>query len=482
MPIRIYNTLSRQKEEFVPLRSDEVTIYSCGPTVYNYIHVGNARSFVMADVIRRYIEHSGYKVRFALNITDIDDKIIRQAQESGLEASDVAHLYTEAFFEDIAKLGIRMPDAAPRVVDHMEAITELIQTLILKGFAYELNGNVYYNVNKFPGYGKLSGKNTDDLQAGARVEVDESKANPLDFALWKAAKPGEPSWDSIWGKGRPGWHIECSVMSMKHLGDEIDIHCGGSDLIFPHHENEIAQSEAATGRRFVKYWAHFGFLNVNNEKMSKSAGNFWLVRDILKQYRPEALRIFFLQKHYASPLNFSEENLNDAMMAHKRLEATFSKVQQALDLRDQLGGSVGRDSVSNDAEQFAKDLDRLEKEFYDAMNDDFNTAAAMSKVFEIMNGLNKIANPKMLNDFSFYVMKRARDRILEWNEFLGFVNLSKPQSVSQKYEQLVDLILTIRTDLRNHKLWALSDQIRDKLTELGIVIEDSSEGTTWRLK
>lgn len=482
MAIRIYNTLTRQKEEFIPLRNDEVMMYSCGPTVYNYIHIGNARSFVMADVIRRYLEHCGYKVRFVMNITDIDDKIIKKAIESGLEASEVSHLYTEAFFEDIARLGIRMPDATPRVVDHMETIIQMIQTLILKGYAYEAAGSVYFNVNKFAGYGKLSGKNIEDLQAGARVEVDELKKNPLDFALWKSAKPGEPAWDSIWGKGRPGWHIECSVMSMQHLGDQIDIHCGGSDLIFPHHENEIAQSEAATGHQFVKYWMHFGFLNVNNEKMSKSAGNFWLVRDILKQYRPEVLRIFFLQKHYASPLNFSEEALNDALMAHRRLEASFLKVQQALELRDQLGGNVGRDTVTPDAEQFAKDLDRYEKEFYEAMNDDFNTAAALAKVFEIMSGLNKIANPKMLNDFSFYVMKRARDLLMEWNEFLGFVNISKPQTASQKYEQLIELILSIRDELRKHKLWSLSDRIRDKLAEAGIIIEDTPDGSTWRMK
>lgn len=482
MAIRIFNTLSRQKEEFKPLHEETVTMYSCGPTVYNYVHIGNARTFVMADVIRRYLEYTGYKVKFVMNVTDIDDKIINKAKESGLEASEVAQLYAEAFFEDIAQLGIHLPDAAPRVVDHIEDITNLIQTLILKGFAYESHGSVYYNVGKFPGYGKLSGKNIDDLIAGARVDVDETKRNPLDFALWKAAKPGEPAWSSIWGPGRPGWHIECSAMAMHLLGDQIDIHCGGSDLIFPHHENEIAQSEAATGHPFVRYWMHFGFLNVNNEKMSKSAGNFWLLRDVLKQYRPEAIRLFFLQKHYASPLNYSEETINDAVNAHKRIETIFLKVQQALELKENLGGSLGGDTVTSDAEKFAKDLDRLEREVIEAMNDDFNTAAAMGKIFEVFNGLNKIATPKTLNDFSVYIMKRARDLILEWNEFLGFLNISKPETASKKYEQLMQIILDVRKELRNNKIWSLSDMIRDRLLDAGIVIEDTPEGTTWKMK
>lgn len=482
MSIRIYNTLSRQKEDFVPISPDEVRMYACGPTVYNFIHIGNARTFVMADVIRRYLEYAGYKVRFVMNITDIDDKIIKRAQEDGLEPSEVAQLYSEAFFEDIAGVGIRMPDAVPRVTEHLEEILEIIQTLILKGFAYESKGSVYYDVGKFPGYGKLSGKNIDDLISGARVEVDESKSNPLDFALWKASKPGEPAWDSLWGPGRPGWHIECSAMSMCHLGDQIDIHTGGADLMFPHHENEIAQSEGATGHQFVKYWMHFGFLNVNDEKMSKSAGNFWLLRDILKKVRPEALRLFFLQKHYASPLSFSEDTLRDAENAHKRLEATYNRLHQILELRESIGGAVGGDAVATDLEKFGQDLDRLESDILEAMNDDFNTAAAMGKIFEVFNGLNKIATPKQMNDYAVYVMNRARDLINEWNGFLGFLHLSKPEGVSKKHEQLIELLLSVRKALRDKKEWAMSDRIRDGLAEIGVAIEDSPEGTTWRLK
>ncbi len=482
MGISIYNTLTRQKEELVTIHPNEIMMYSCGPTVYNYIHIGNARTFLMADVIRRYLEYTGYKVKFVMNITDIDDRIINEANEKNLEFSEVNQLYTEGFFEDIAKLGMHMPDIVPRVTDHVEDIVRLIQTLVLKGFAYESEGSVYYDVGKFAGYGKLSGRNVDDLMSGARVEVNEKKNNPLDFVLWKASKPGEPSWPSLWGQGRPGWHIECSAMCMAHLADQIDIHTGGADLVFPHHENEIAQSEAATGHPFARYWMHFGFLNIDNEKMSKSLGNFWLVRDVLKKFRPEAIRLFFLQKHYASPLNFSEDNIRDAENAHKRLETIFNKVKQALELKETLGGSIRPDTVDHDAEQFSKDLDRLEKEFHDAMNDDFNTAAAMGKIFEIFNGLNKITTPKMLNDFSLYVMKRARDMILEWNEFLGFLHLSKPESVSKKHEQIIELLLEIRNDLRKKKEWALSDKIRDGLDTIGITIEDSPEGTTWKLK
>ncbi len=482
MPIRIYNTLTRQKEDLVPLHADEIRMYSCGPTVYNYIHIGNARTFVMADVIRRYLEHAGYRVRFVMNITDIDDKIIRKALDDRLEYSEVAQLYTEAFFEDIARVGIRMPDSTPRVTEHLEEIINLIQTLILKGFAYESKGSVYYDVGKFRPYGKLSGKNTDELISGARVEVDETKKNPLDFVLWKAAKPGEPSWDSLWGPGRPGWHIECSAMSMHLLGDQIDIHTGGADLVFPHHENEIAQSEAATGQSFARYWMHFGFLNVNDEKMSKSTGNFWLLRDVLQKFRPEVLRLFFLQKHYASPLNYSEDLLRDVETAHKRLENIYNKLKQALDLRETLGGHVGQDYVTPELEQFGKELDRLEREIREAMEDDFNTAAAMGKIFEVFNLLNRIATPKMINDYAVYVMNRAKDLIDEWNGFLGFLHLSKPESVSKKYEQLIELLLAVRRDLRDRKEWAMSDRIRDGLSELGIVIEDSADGSTWRLK
>ena len=457
-------------------------MYTCGPTVYNFIHIGNARTFVMSDVIRRYLEYSGYRVKYVMNITDIDDRIIAEANKKGLEFAEVNQLYTEAFFEDIAGMGIKMPDAVPRVTEHVDEIINMIQTLILKGFAYESEGSVYYDVSKFIGYGKLSGKKTEDLISGSRVDVDERKKNPLDFVLWKASKPGEPEWDSLWGKGRPGWHIECSAMCLHHLGDRVDIHCGGADLVFPHHENEIAQSEAATGQPFAKYWVHFGFLNVDNEKMSKSLGNFWLARDVLKRFRPEVIRIFFMQKHYASPLNYSEENLRDVETAHKRLEATFNRLVQVLDLKESLGGSLGTDTILPELEKLSSDLDRWQAEFNEAMNDDFNTAAALSKVFELFGSLGKIVSIKKLNDFSVYVLKRAHDQILEWNEILGFLNLSKPEGISKKYEQIMGVLLDLRSELRKRKEWALSDQIRDGLLAIGISIEDTPEGTTWKIK
>lgn len=482
MSLKIHNTLSRSKEPFVPLKDNEVLMYTCGPTVYNFIHIGNARTFVMSDVIRRYLEYSGYRVKYVMNITDIDDRIIAEANKKGLEFAEVNQLYTEAFFEDIAGMGIKMPDAVPRVTEHVDEIINMIQTLILKGFAYESEGSVYYDVSKFIGYGKLSGKKTEDLISGSRVDVDERKKNPLDFVLWKASKPGEPEWDSLWGKGRPGWHIECSAMCLHHLGDRVDIHCGGADLVFPHHENEIAQSEAATGQPFAKYWVHFGFLNVDNEKMSKSLGNFWLARDVLKRFRPEVIRIFFMQKHYASPLNYSEENLRDVETAHKRLEATFNRLVQVLDLKESLGGSLGTDTILPELEKLSSDLDRWQAEFNEAMNDDFNTAAALSKVFELFGSLGKIVSIKKLNDFSVYVLKRAHDQILEWNEILGFLNLSKPEGISKKYEQIMGVLLDLRSELRKRKEWALSDQIRDGLLAIGISIEDTPEGTTWKIK
>jgi cysteinyl-tRNA synthetase len=310
--LKIYNTLSKKVEEFIPINNNEVKIYMCGPTVYDYFHIGNARSFVMADIVRRYLEYKGYKVKFVMNLTDVDDKIIKKANEEKRNPNEVAKDYINYFFEDVAKLRIKTADVYPKATEHMSEIIDMIKNLEQKDFAYNNEGNVFYNVKKFDGYGKLSGKNTEDLEVGARIEINEEKKNPLDFALWKKAKDGEPYWESPWGKGRPGWHIECSAMSCKHLGETFDIHAGGSDLIFPHHENEIAQSEAANNKPFVKYWMHFGFLNINEEKMSKSLGNFFTAREILKKYSAEAVRLFFAQAYYRGPLNFSEELLASA--------------------------------------------------------------------------------------------------------------------------------------------------------------------------
>jgi len=476
MGIRIYNTLTRRKEDFQPRHPGEVSFYSCGPTVYNYIHIGNARTFIMSDVIRRYLLYCGYKVKFVMNVTDIDDRIIKQSNEEGIEFHAVAKKYTDAFLEDIQNAGMRMPDIIPKVTDHLPQIIELVQKLIANGHAYELQGSVYYDVTRFEGYGKLSGKNIDDLQAGARVEVDETKRSPLDFVLWKASKPGEPWWESPWGKGRPGWHIECSAMCMKHLSEQVDIHTGGADLIFPHHENEIAQSEGATNKTFVKYWMHFGFLNVNDEKMSKSLGNFWLLRDALKHYRPEVLRLLFLQKHYASPLNFSEEALNDVQSAHKRIEGIFERLEKAIQT-----GATSKDPNA-DAERFAKELERLENDIVDAMNDDFNTAAALGKIFEVFHGVSRILSSGKIDSAALKTLEVAQRSIRRWNDVLGILNISQPAPADKNFEALMDLIIEVRREMRLQKNWAMSDLIRDRLNAIGVAIEDTPDATTWKFK
>jgi len=315
----IYNTLTKKKEEFKPINPPNVSMYVCGPTIYDYFHIGNGRTFMMADVIRRYLIYKGYNVKYVMNLTDVDDKIIKKAIEEGVDTKEITKKFEQAFFDDIKKLKIKQADVYPKATEHIKEIEDIISKLEEKQIAYNVNGNVFYDVIKFNGYGKLSGKNIDDLESGARVEVNEEKKNPLDFALWKKAKEGEPAWESPWGEGRPGWHIECSAMSMKHLGETIDIHAGGSDLIFPHHENEIAQSEASSGHEFVKFWLHFGFLNINKEKMSKSLGNFFTTRDILSKYPAEAVRLLFVQSHYASPLNFSKELLDAAQKGAEKI-------------------------------------------------------------------------------------------------------------------------------------------------------------------
>ena len=323
--LSIYNTLTRKKEEFVPINPHEVKMYVCGPTVYDYFHIGNARSFIMADILRRYLEYKGYNVKYIMNLTDIDDRIIKKSIEEKIDAKLVAEKYTKAFFEDIEKLKVRRADVYPKATEHVHEIVNFIEQLEQNGFAYNVDGNVFYDVSKFKEYGKLSGKKLDELESGARVDVNEEKKNPLDFALWKKAKEGEPFWESPWGNGRPGWHIECSAMSCKHLGETFDIHAGGNDLIFPHHENEIAQSEAANRKKFVNYWIHFGFLNINNEKMSKSLGNFFTARDVLKLYSAESIRLLFGQTHYRGPLEFSDELLDSAKKGLEKFENLIEK-------------------------------------------------------------------------------------------------------------------------------------------------------------
>ncbi|MGD8306315.1 MAG: cysteine--tRNA ligase [Ignavibacteria bacterium] len=468
--LSIYNTYTKRKEVFEPINPPEVKMYVCGPTVYDYFHIGNARSFVMADIVQRYLEYSGYKVKFLMNLTDVDDKIIKKSNEEKEEFSKVAAKYVKAFFEDLRKLKVKEADLYPKATDHMNDIINTIENLEDKGFAYNVNGNVFFDVSRFNDYGKLSGKNIDDLIAGARIEVNEEKRNPLDFALWKKAKTDEPYWNSRWGKGRPGWHIECSVMSCKHLGEYFDIHAGGNDLIFPHHENEIAQSVAAYDSEFVKYWIHFGFLNIEDEKMSKSLGNFFTARDVLARYSAEAIRLFFAQAYYRGPLNFSDELLAAAERGLERLD----------NFADTLFLEFGK---NNDTE-FMPDFDiaQYENRFRTAMDDDFNTAQAVAVIFDFVRDVNKVISESEKINFEFFINVRAfLERTAEG--VLGILDFSTSNQVSNKEltHKVIQLLINVRTDAKSEKNYTLADKIRDELKSIGIELKDSKDGTTFRI-
>jgi len=464
MAIRFYNTLTKRVEYFIPLEEGKVKIYMCGPTVYDYFHIGNARSFVMIDIIRRYFIYKGFDVKFVMNLTDIDDKIINKAISEGVTASEIAKKYSEAFFEDIQKLKIKPADVYPRATENINNIIELIQKLLDKGIAYQINGDVFYDVTKFPDYGKLSGKKLEDLISGARVEINEQKKNPADFALWKSAKQGEPFWESPWGKGRPGWHIECSVMSMRNLGETFDIHAGGSDLIFPHHENEIAQSEAATGKPFARYWIHFGFLNIDNQKMSKSLGNFFTTREILEKFSAEALRLLYSQSIYSAPLNFSIDLLQNSENAIKRLNNSLHQLETS--------------PVLDSQEDFP--VERFYQEFEEAMDENFNTPQAVAVFFDFVkevnsflakyNGVSSANKEKILNFF-----KQIGEDIL------GIVNLQKRKSFDDKLlDDLMKIIIDIRSQMRAEKRFDIADKIRDELKKLNIELEDKKGITTYK--
>ncbi|MEG8947616.1 cysteine--tRNA ligase [Rosettibacter firmus] len=470
--MQIYNTFSKTKEEFIPINPPTVNFYVCGPTVYDYFHIGNARSFIMADIVRRYLEYKGYVVKFVMNITDIDDKIINKSKEYKKPTDEIAKFFTNAFYEDISKLKIKPANVYPRATDSIEDIIEMIKTLVKKGYAYEIDGNVYYDISKFENYGKLSGKNLEELEAGARIEINDAKKNPLDFVLWKKAKEGEPSWDSPWGKGRPGWHIECSTMSCKHLGLSIDIHAGGNDLIFPHHENEIAQSEAANEKKFVKYWMHFGFLNIQNEKMSKSLGNIITARELLSKYSAEAIRLFFSQTHYRGPLNFSEELLTAAEKGVEKIKNLADKIESELK------------KGSNEGVMPEFDFSFYYKEFEKVMDDDINTPQAVAVIFEFVKSINKIISEheKINTDFYRRVKKFLQDTaeaVLGIIHFDSLLNGIKEESIEDK---LIELLINVRLLLKKEKNYALSDLIRDELNKLGIILQDSKEGTTYKRK
>ncbi len=479
MGLRLYNTLTRQKEEFEPLVPGRVGFYACGPTVYNYFHIGNARAFIVFDVIRRYLIYRGYDVRYVVNLTDVDDKIIARANEEEVPIERLVQRYIAAYFEDAARLGIRPADVFPRATHHISEIVALVETLVNKGYAYVIDGDVYYDVSKFSAYGRLSGKNLDDLMSGARVAVDERKRSPLDFALWKKAKPGEPSWPSPWGQGRPGWHAECSVMSMKYLGETFDIHAGGVDLIFPHHENEIAQSEAATGKPFARYWLHNGFLMIRGEKMSKSLGNFFTAREVLRRYSANTIRLFFLQKHYRSPIDFTEEALESAEKAAQRLEISVQNLDRALQKGEGSDAPAGSDAPE-EVRKFRAQLEGLRQRFVAAMDDDFNTADAIGHLFEIVREVNRFLSESDLQAAHYHALQDAKTLIEDLDQVLGVVSSGSASGSSSAMDDLMQLLIEIRGELRQRKEWQLADRIRDELQRLGIALEDTPAGTLWR--
>ncbi len=472
MAIQIYNTLSRKKEELVPIEPGKIRMYLCGPTVYDYFHIGNARPFIMYDIFRRYLKYRGLDVKFIMNLTDIDDKIIGKSIEEKIPASDVAKKYTDAFFDDLKKLGVEQADKYPRATETIPEMISLIEKLIDRGMAYSVDGDVFYSVRDFQGYGKLSGKKTDELKSGARVEIDEKKKDPLDFSLWKAAKPGEPAWESPWGEGRPGWHIECSVMSMKYLGESIDIHAGGIDLIFPHHENEIAQSEGATGKPFVKYWMHNGFLNIEGEKMSKSLGNFFTARDIMEKYHPAVIRMFFLLKHYRSPISFSEDRIREAQQALERIVTTMQNIETELSTRE-----------FDDSEIVLKEsIDEIKQEFLKEMDDDFNTAGAMAKIFDLVKEANLVLAKGKLPEPDLAALFKIKSAIEELDSFLNILYYKETFKSSISEDSIIQILIDIRKKLREAKHWNLSDEIRDRLDKIGIVLKDFPDKTTWQRK
>jgi cysteinyl-tRNA synthetase len=469
--MQIYNTLTRTKEEFHPANPALITMYMCGPTVYDYFHIGNARSFIMSDIVRRYLEYKGFKVKFVMNLTDIEDRIIKKANDDNKDASEIAEFYTDAFFEDISKLKVKKADEYPKATAHVKEMIALIDSLVLKGIAYNVDGDVFYDVKKFEEYGKLSGKKIDELEAGARVEINETKKSPLDFALWKKAKPGEPSWDSPWGKGRPGWHIECSAMSTKHLGETIDIHAGGNDLIFPHHENEIAQTEGATEKQFVKYWMHFGFLNIQNEKMSKSLGNFFTARDVLARHSAEAIRLFFSQTYYGGPLNFSDELLDAAEKGYEKIYNLGLRLEDEINKTQSDGSTPGFN--------FKKFYDGFER----SMDDDFNTPQAAAFVFDYIREMNKTLDESLNPGIEFLIQaKKFLQKTAE--EVLGVIHFEEIGEKNDKTLEkgLIELLISTREQLKKEKNYAAADLIRNKLNELGVVLQDGKAGTSYKIK
>lgn len=490
MTIRLYNTLSRSKELLEPRDTGKVSMYVCGPTVYNHIHIGNARTFLSFDVIRRYLAYAGYDVAFVRNITDVDDKIINRANEEGRSAHEVATEYTKAFLDAMDALGVERPTVQPKATETIPEMIEMIETLIEKGNAYVVDGDVYFSVRSFPGYGKLSGRDIEEMNAGARVDVDERKRDPLDFALWKTAKPGEPHWPSPWGEGRPGWHIECSVMSTGELGLTFDIHGGGSDLVFPHHENEVAQAEAATGVPFASYWMHGGMLQINAEKMSKSLGNFTLLKDVLEAYSAPVIRLLMLQTHYRSPLDFSTTRLDEARSAYDRIATLVRNVRWARGTTPQSGGATDVEEHS-----LAAAIDQTRTKFAEDMDDDFNTAGALGAIFELAKATNTFLaeNQGNLSAADLHVLSDAEETVVDLLGVLG-VRVGDPSASESAPPEVLELaadlagytgrdpeaavhaLLAAREAARTERNWAAADAVRNGLAELGYQVEDTAHG------
>ncbi|MED5019926.1 cysteine--tRNA ligase [Paenibacillus chibensis] len=468
MALQIYNTLIRSKQEFVPQEPGKVKMYVCGPTVYDYIHIGNARPMIFFDVVRTYLEQIGNEVNYVVNFTDVDDKLIRKAEQLNSTVPEVADRFIKAYFEDLEGLGIQKATIHPRVTENMDNIIAFIQELEQNGFAYEKGGDVFYRTNKFPGYGKLSHQKLDELQFGIRINVDERKENPEDFVLWKAAKPGEIFWSSPWGDGRPGWHIECSAMARRYLGETIDIHGGGQDLQFPHHECEVAQSEALTGKPLANYWMHNGYIKINNEKMSKSLGNGILVKDLRKEFKKEAIRYFMLSTHYRNPLNFNAETMDQAMKSVERIANAVSNLKHRLE-------TVTPDGQGPVREELQQKLDGILKQYYEKMDDDFNTPDAITAMFEWVNEANLLLQEPVANPEELKAMLKAFEVL---NAVLRLYAAEEAELLDEEVESLI----AERVQARKDKNWGRADEIRDLLAAQGIVLEDTAQGMRWRRK
>ncbi len=463
--MKIYNSLTRKKEEFVPLKPGKVSMYVCGPTVYNYFHIGNGRTFIVFDTIRRYMEYRGYEVNFIQNFTDIDDKMINKANEENTTVKEIGDKYIDEYYKDADGLNIKRATINPRATEYISEIIEFVSGLIEKGYAYEVNGDVYFRTKKFEGYGQLIGQNLDDLQAGARINVDERKEDPMDFAIWKAQKPGEPAWECPWGVGRPGWHIECSCMAKKLLGDTIDIHAGGMDLAFPHHENEIAQSEALTGKKFANYWMHAAFLNVNNQKMSKSLNNFLTARDALKEYDADVIRFLMLSGHYRIQLNFSNDLLESA-------KASVERLYNAIGNLENLISEVKNERMTDEEVKYLESLDNYRKRYIEKMDDDFNTADAISVLFDLIRDIN--------SNVGINSSKELCEKSLELIRELGLPLGILQKTTKGNLEAEVEALIAERQQARKDRNFALADKIRDELKARGIELLDTPQGVRWK--